>query len=162
MVSRRELVGVISDTHGYFDSSTPARFQDVSHILHAGDIGSREVYDQLLRIAPVTAVSGNVDIGQSFAGLKSQQLVELFEVRIWLVHILGNPHRLSPVIEKEIIRLEPKVVVFGHSHQPFIEQLGSVLFFNPGSAGPKRFHLPRSLGFLEITNRRVEGRIVEF
>jgi putative phosphoesterase len=161
MVSRRELVGVISDTHGHFDPSIPVWFEGVSHILHAGDIGSREAYDQLLSIAPVTAVSGNVDIGQWFSSFKSQQLVELFEVRIWLVHILGNPHRLSVTMEKEIIRIQPQVVVFGHSHQPFIERLGSVLFFNPGSAGPKRFHLPRCLGFLEIESGRVEAKITD-
>ena len=161
MVSRVEHIGVISDTHGYFDPSIPAHFKGVSHILHAGDIGSRETYDQLLSIAPVTAVSGNVDIGQWFSIFKSQQLVELFEVRIWLVHILGNPHRLSTTMEKMIAKVRPQVVVFGHSHQPFIEWLSSVLFFNPGSAGPKRFHLPRCLGLLDIENGRLQARIVD-
>ena len=161
MVSGRALVGVISDTHGYFDPLIPVWFGGVSHILHAGDIGSLEVYEQLLRIAPVIAVSGTVDLKQWSASFKPQQLVELLGVRIWLLHILGNPHRLPQYLEKKILRIQPHVVVFGHSHQPYMERIGSILFFNPGSAGPKRFHLPRCLGLLEIEGEEVRTRIID-
>ncbi len=161
MMSGQVLVGVISDTHGYFDPSIPRCFQGVSHILHAGDIGSMEVHAQLLKIAPVNAVSGNVDLGRLPESFKTQQVVELYGVRIWLVHILGNPHRLPQSVEKRILGIRPHIVVFGHSHQPLNERIGPILFFNPGSAGPKRFHLPRCLGLLEIEAGQVKTKLID-
>ena len=131
MMSRKHVVGVISDTHGLFDPEIPLCFEGVSHILHAGDVGSAEVCERLRKIAPVTAVSGNVDLGRSFHSFKPHHLVELFGLRIWLVHILGDPHQLPESLERALGRLQPQVVVFGHSHQPFAAWVGPVFFFNP-------------------------------
>ncbi len=153
-------IGVISDTHGLFDSKIPIVFAAVDHILHAGDIGDLKIYHQLQKLAPVTAVSGNVDEGCLPPGFESQCTAELYAVRIFMVHILGNPHRLKPAVRDQISRAEPDVVIFGHSHQPFRQRIGSVLFFNPGSAGPKRFSLPRSAGLLRIEDGRVEAEHV--
>jgi uncharacterized protein len=78
-----------------------------------------------------------------------------------MVHILGHPHRLKPEMEKQISRIQPGIVIFGHSHQPFVKKKGSTLFFNPGSAGPRRFSLPRCLGLLEIEKGEIHGKIID-
>lgn len=161
MVSQKRLLGVISDTHGLLESRVVALFQGVEQILHAGDIGSAAVYHGLQGIAPVTAVLGNVDCSADLPGLGLEQTVELDGVRIWMTHILGDPHRLSPLQRQQLAKQEPQVAVFGHTHQPFQERLGGILFFNPGSAGRKRFHLPRTVGFLEIEHGQIHSRIVE-
>jgi uncharacterized protein len=149
-MSRKLVIGVISDTHGLFDPRIPALFAGVSHILHAGDIGDLQVYRQLQVLAPVTAISGNVDEDLLPPAFPPQQTIELHGVRIFMVHILGNPLRLNPSLKQQITQIQPDVLIFGHSHQPFIQTIGHTLFFNPGSAGPKRFSLPRSVGILEI------------
>jgi putative phosphoesterase len=151
-------LGVISDTHGLLDAKIPALFQGVSHILHAGDVGRPSVLAGLRAIAPVTVVSGNVD--GFVAGIHPECLQEYWGVRIWMLHILGDPFRL-PANARELLKIHhPDVVVFGHSHQSFMERIDGRLFFNPGSAGPKRFSLPRSVGFLELEGGKVRGRIV--
>ena len=157
-----EKIGVISDTHNFLDPRIPSLFEGVSHILHAGDIGNLQVYQQLQRLAPVTAICGNVDEGRLPPGFESHRTIELYALRIFMVHILGNPRRLRPVMRDHISQVQPDVVIFGHSHEPFLKRIGSILFFNPGSAGPKRFSLPRSAGLLQIENGKIEARHVLF
>ena len=156
----QELIGVISDTHGQFDPKIPSVFKGVSHILHAGDIGGLRVLHQLEQIAPVTAVSGNVDEGNVPPGVDEEKTIQLLGLRIFMVHILGNPHRLARALQERINDLQPDVVVFGHSHKPLIEKHGRVLYFNPGSAGPKRFTLPRSLGLLRVHGGEPHGELI--
>jgi putative phosphoesterase len=151
-------IGVISDTHGLFDSKIPVLFAGVDHILHAGDIGNLQVYQQLQRLAPVTAICGNVDEGRLPPSFEPQRTIELYGLRIFMIHILGNPRRLKSPMRDQISQVQPEVVIFGHSHEPFLQRIGSILFFNPGSAGPKRFSLPRSAGLLQIENGKVEAR----
>jgi uncharacterized protein len=161
IMGRKQLIGVISDTHGVFDPKVPAAFKNVDHILHAGDIGNLLVYQQLQQLAPVTAIRGNIDGENSPLEFEPQRTFDLYGIRFFMVHVLGHPHRLKPEIEKQISRIQPGVVIFGHSHQPFMEKKGPILFFNPGSAGPKRFSLPRCLGLLEIEHGNVHGKITE-
>ena len=142
----QEIIGVISDTHGQFDPKISIVFKGVSHILHAGDIGELRVLRQLEKISPVTAVWGNVDEGNVPPGVDEMQTLQLGGLRIFMIHILGSPQRLTRVLKQRIDQAHPNVVVFGHSHKPLLETLGKVLYFNPGSAGPKRFSLPRSVG----------------
>ena len=156
----QDLIGIISDTHGRFDPRIPSLFNAVSHILHAGDIGDLRVLQQLERIAPVTAVSGNVDEGNVPAGVDEEKTIQLCGLRIFMIHILGNPQRLTRVLQQRIDQVQPDVVVFGHSHKPLIERHGKVLYFNPGSAGPKRFSLPRSLGLLRAQNGEPHGELI--
>ena len=144
------LIGVISDTHGQFDPKISSVFKGVSHILHAGDIGGLRVLHQLEQIAPVTAVSGNVDEGNVPPGVDAEKTLRLCGLRIFMIHILGDPQRLARRLQQRVDLVQPDVVVFGHSHKPLIEKHGRVLYFNPGSAGPKRFSLPRSLGLLRV------------
>jgi putative phosphoesterase len=147
-------LGVIADTHGLFDASLEAHFAGVDHIVHAGDIGDRSVMDRLAKIAPVTAVSGNVD-GYGRSGLPPYRLLELAGRRIALRHIVYEGGRLHPDARVLLDREHPDICIFGHTHRPLIEWLGPMLLFNPGSAGPKRFHLPRAIGLLTIEPDRV-------
>ena len=156
----QQLIGVISDTHGQFDPKIPAIFKSVSHILHAGDIGDLRVLQQLKRIASVSAVSGNVDEGCVPPGVDEEKTLELCGLRIFVIHILGNPQRLSRALQQRIEQVQPDVVVFGHSHKPLLERHGKVLYFNPGSAGPKRFSLPRSVGLLRIQQGKPHGELI--
>jgi putative phosphoesterase len=136
-------VGVISDTHGKLDPRVAAAFVGVERILHAGDIGRREVLWELQLIAPVAAVMGNVDerdmLGEELPGIAR---LEIGGVCVTLVHersdaaVAGNPC---------------DVVVFGHSHMPLVQQTDSILWVNPGSASqPRRSKIGRSVAILEI------------
>ena len=137
-------IGVISDTHNFFDSKIPKFFEGVDHILHAGDVGLPSIILQLEQIAPVTAVYGNTDSGLD---LRETEIVELGG-RKFLIHHIVDVYGPSDVFRRRFDATKPDVVVFGHTHQPFKQQIGSTLFLNPGSAGKKRFNLPRTLGIL--------------
>src|SRR5713101_1144233 len=147
-------IGVISDTHSLLRPEAIAALRGSHRILHAGDIGDPGILDRLRELAPVTAVRGNVDRGPWAAALPETELVEIEGLSIYLIHDLG---RLDLKPEAAGIR----VVVSGHSHQPKIEENNGVVFFNPGSAGPRRFSLPVSVGRLKIKAGKVEAELVE-
>ncbi len=152
MGSRLE-VGVISDTHGLLRPEAVAALAGCEVILHAGDVGGTELVEELSRIAPVLAVRGNTDGGWGRL-LPERRRLELAGVPTLLLH---DRALLGLDAAKEGIGL----VVFGHSHRPLAERRGRVLWFNPGSAGPRRFRLPVSVGRLRIENGRVEGRLLK-
>jgi len=159
MNRRRTIrIGVIADTHGLFDPAIRRHFRGVDHILHAGDIGNQSVVEQLEQIAPVTAVSGNVDNEQ--CGFSSKALIELAGCRIAIRHILYEGGKLTKDGRAFLEREQPDICVFGHSHQPKVEWFGKTLLFNPGSAGPKRFTLPRGLGILTIEGGRINPTLI--
>ncbi|MGH9586892.1 MAG: metallophosphoesterase family protein [Acidobacteriaceae bacterium] len=147
------LVGVISDTHGLLRPEVLPALAGVEHILHAGDVGDIAILDTLRAIAPVTAIRGNVDVSGAVARLPETELVELRGVSIYMLHDLGTLD-LNPVAAGI------SVVISGHSHQPMMERRKGVLYFNPGSTGPRRFTLPVSLGLLLIDQGSVEPRLV--
>lgn len=138
-------IGVISDTHGFLDRKVVELFAGVDHILHAGDIGTESVLQDLEVIAPVTAVSGNCDYG---VGGAESAVVVLGAFKFLLCHIFDVR---SPGVEMSaLVRKErPHVIVFGHTHVPCTRRWGEVLLFNPGYAGRQRFKLPRSVGILQ-------------
>jgi putative phosphoesterase len=138
-------IGVISDTHNYLDPQLPELFAGVDHILHGGDIGLPWIILRLEQIAPVTAVTGNTDVGLQFA---ETEVVEL-DLRKFLVHHIVDPHSPGDAIQRRIEREKPDVVVFGHTHKPFCKTVGGILFFNPGYAGKQRFALRRSVAILQ-------------
>ncbi len=147
------LIGVISDTHGLLRPEARIALAECEHILHAGDVGDPGILDALSGIAPVTAIRGNVDVSGACAELPETEMVKLGGVVFYLVH---SVHWLD---------LSPKaagvqVVVSGHSHKPSIDRKNGVLYINPGSAGPKRFRLPVSLGLVTVSNGEAEARIV--
>jgi putative phosphoesterase len=147
------LIGVISDTHGLLRPEALAALAGVEHILHAGDVGEFSILEKLRKIAPVTAIRGNVDVSGRCAELPATDVVELGERLFYLVH---SVHDLD---------IDPKVggvavVVSGHSHKASVEVRDGVLFFNPGSAGPRRFSLPVTVGFLTVEDG-VEASVLE-
>jgi len=147
------VLGVISDTHGLLRPEAVAALRGCVHILHAGDVGSAAVLDELRKIAPVTVVRGNVDSGAWAQEIKPSEVVEFEGVSIYMLHILAE------------LDLKPEAagfaaVLYGHSHKPASEVRNGVLFFNPGSAGPRRFKLPVTVGRLVVEGQRVSGEIV--
>jgi uncharacterized protein len=147
-------VGVISDTHGLLRPEAVSALRGADHLLHAGDIGSEDVLDALGELAPVTAVAGNVD-GFRCGNASETARVVLDGVRFFLTHILDRPHRPRPEVQAELRRHPADVVVFGHSHLPHDEVLDGIRYFNPASAGPRRFDLPVSVGMLEVRRGHV-------
>ena len=150
------LIGVISDTHGLLRPEAVAALRGADHLLHAGDIGGEEVLEELRKIAPLTAVAGNVD-GFRCGSAHETARVELGGVRFYLTHILDRPRRPRPEVQATLRREPADVVVFGHSHLPHDEVLSGVRFFNPASAGPRRFDYPVSVGVLELRRGRVSS-----
>jgi hypothetical protein len=164
-------IGVISDTHGYFDPHFPQLLHGVDEIFHAGDVGSQPVLDQLRAIAPVQAVRGNSD--SAALGLAPTVTRWFGSVGIHMLHELPEPQsalrdwaQALPLEGKpaehcrrflESFPAECRVVVFGHSHEPCAQILDGKLFFNAGSAGKKRFSLPRCCGLLEISLQGVHA-----
>jgi len=149
-------IGVISDTHGLLRPEALSALRDADHVLHGGDIGGEEVLDALRAIAPVTAVAGNVD-GFRCGDAGESARVVLDGVRFYLTHILDRPQKPRPEVQADLRRDPADVVVFGHSHLPHDEVLGGVRFFNPASAGPRRFDYPVSIGMIEVR----QGRVVD-
>ena len=148
------LIGVISDTHGLLRPEAIEALRGSEHIIHAGDVGSPEILEKLSRIAPVIAVRGNIDKAAWSRRLPETQVLELGGVSIYVLHDLAQ------------LDLKPKaagfsVVVSGHSHVPKQETRDGVLYFNPGSAGPRRFKLPVSLGRLVVEAGSVRGELVQ-
>jgi len=147
------LIGVISDTHGLLRPEAVAALRGVEHILHAGDVGDIAILDALREIAPVTAIRGNVDTTGACAELPATDVVELGGALFYLVH---SVHDLD---------INPKaagvaMVVSGHSHKASVTVKDGVVYFNPGSAGPRRFSLPVTVGFVTVEDG-VEASVKE-
>jgi len=147
------IIGVISDTHGLLRREAVKALRGADRILHAGDVGDPEILEALALIAPVTAIRGNVDTQPWARKLPGTEFVEIGGVTI---HVLHDLARLNLKPEAAGIR----VIVHGHSHQPKMEAKNGVLYFNPGSAGPRRFRLPVSAGRLEVEAGKVRAQLV--
>lgn len=136
-------IGIISDTHGLLRPEAERGLTGVGHIIHAGDIGRPEIVDALRRIAPVTAIRGNVDSGEWARDYPDTNLMRLAGKSIYVLHDLKTL--------KADAGAGFDVIVSGHSHVPKINTIGGVLYLNPGSAGPRRFKLPITFATLELT-----------
>jgi putative phosphoesterase len=148
-------IGLVSDTHGLFDPALAALFSRCAAILHAGDVVNPAVLAALEEIAPVTAVRGNNDDGPAFAHLPETALVPIGSLAALVLHDLGAREAPKPPARALIARRRPDIVVHGHSHRPGAAVVGGRLFVNPGSAGPRRFSLPRTAAVLVARGRRV-------
>ena len=147
-------VGLISDTHGLLRPEATAALRGSDFIVHAGDIGDSSILSRLSEIAPTTAVRGNNDKGEWASHIPEAKVLKVGAVLIYVVHDLTA------------LDIDPAaggfhVVVSGHSHQPAVEWRSDVLFINPGSAGPRRFKLPVSVGTLTIVQEVVTPRLVK-
>jgi hypothetical protein len=154
MTEKPLMLGVISDTHGLLRREAVAALQGCDRILHAGDVGDADVLNALRQIAPVTAVRGNVDTAPWARSLPETEVIEVGGVSIYIIH---NIDQLD--LKPEAAGFE--VVIYGHSHQPKSEEKNGVLFFNPGSAGPRRFNKPVSVGKVKILAGRVQAEILK-
>jgi putative phosphoesterase len=153
MRNSRKLIGVISDTHGLLRPEVPEIFEGVDLILHAGDIGTSEVLDQLRSVAPVVAVRGNNDTGSWASSIPETEVAEIGGARVYILHNLKELD-LSPAAAGL------DAVISGHSHRPSLERRAGVLYLNPGSAGPRRFKLPISVARLIIDGRKVNAELI--
>jgi putative phosphoesterase len=136
-------IGVVSDTHGLLRPEVLPALKDAEQILHLGDVGDPAILNTLASIAPVHAIRGNVDRSGPCSKLPETDVL-LFESHyLYLLHDLDTLH-LDPAAAKF------SVVLYGHSHQPHIETRKGILYFNPGSCGPRRFELPITLGWLTV------------
>jgi hypothetical protein len=147
------LIGVISDTHGLLRPKALAALQGSQHIIHSGDLGAPEILTALAAIASVTAIRGNIDTDAWARKLPETEVVEMGGISIYILHNLAQ------------LDLKPeaagfKVVISGHSHLAMQETRNGVLYFNPGSAGPRRFKLPVTVGRLIIEKKNVRAEIV--
>jgi hypothetical protein len=137
------VIGVISDTHGLLRPEAVAALRGVEHILHAGDVGDIAILDALREIAPVTAIRGNIDVTGACAELPPTDVVELGGKLFYLVHSVHD-FDINPVAAGVAM------VVSGHSHKVSVAVRDGVIYFNPGSAGPRRFSLPVTVGFVTV------------
>jgi putative phosphoesterase len=147
-------IGVISDTHGLLRPEAVAELRGSDFIIHAGDIDEPAILENLAELAPVTAVRGNVDRGPWAKQLPSSAVLEVGGVSIYVIHNLLE------------LDLKPEAagfaaVISGHTHVPKEENKNGVLYFNPGSAGPRRFRLPVSVGRLVVHDAKLVGEFVE-
>jgi putative phosphoesterase len=147
-------VGIISDTHGLLRPEAAERLADAHHIIHAGDIGSPEVIAGLRKIAPTTAIRGNIDRDEWARDYPDTELVKLDGRAIYVLHNLKE-------LDFDPVASGIDIIVSGHSHRPKIETIDGVLYLNPGSAGPRRFTLPIALATLELTDNGLRPRIHE-
>jgi uncharacterized protein len=145
-------IGIISDTHGLLRPEAERRLAGVDHIIHGGDIGRPEIIDALRRIAPVTAIRGNVDIDDWAVAYPETEVVRLAGKSIYVLHDLKT-------LQIDPIARGIDVVVSGHSHVPKIETADGVLYLNPGSAGRRRFGLPITLATIDVTPDGVRPEI---
>ncbi|MGH1363982.1 MAG: metallophosphoesterase family protein [Calditrichia bacterium] len=131
-------LGLISDTHGLLRPEAIDALSGVDHIIHAGDVGGENILSALRKIAPLSVVRGNTDYGDFGVSLPQTEVVEIGELLFYVVHDIAD------------LDIRPEAagfhaVVYGHSHMPLAEKRNGVWFFNPGSAGPRRFKLPITL-----------------
>jgi putative phosphoesterase len=146
-------IGVISDTHGLLRDEAVGRLQGCDLIIHAGDVGSPSILEELGRIAPLVAVRGNVDTGVWAAELPPMEYVQVEDATICVIHNIAE-------LELDPAAAGVNVVVYGHSHKPAADWKTGVLYLNPGSIGPRRFHLPVSMAYLHIQPQGITPEFV--
>ena len=146
-------IGVIADTHGLLRPEAVAALRGCERIIHAGDVGKPAVLDELRRLAPVSAIRGNVDRGTWAQALSEVETLTLGGVTL---HVLHDRSELDPAS----IPAAWRVIISGHSHKPSLEERDGVLWINPGSAGPRRFRLPVTVARLDIEGGVPRARLI--
>jgi len=149
-------IALVSDSHGLSHPALPALFRGCERILHAGDLVDPSLLEGLRALAPLAVVRGNNDVDPAFHSLPEELVLPLGELRAFLVHDLGSREHPHPRVRAALARVRPDVVVHGHSHRPGAALHAGRLYVNPGSAGPRRFSLPRTAAILGVAGRRVQ------
>jgi len=137
------LIGLISDTHGLLRPEALRALEHSDLIIHAGDVGDPQILEELRRLAPVVAVSGNIDTG-ACADLPETAVAQAGSALIYVLHDIS---KLGLKPEAAGMRM----VVSGHSHKPSQQEREGVIYVNPGSAGPRRFKLPITIARVDVT-----------
>ncbi len=152
------VIGLISDTHGLVRASVAYALEGVASILHAGDVGSRDVLIELAAIAPVQAVYGNVD-DQHMPGLEAHRWLT---IEGWRIHV-SHGHELGQPTPASVRHRYPDadILIFGHTHRALVERDANALVINPGAAGPKRFDIVPSVALLTLAPGQADVRLVE-
>ena len=151
-------VGILSDNHSDWPPHIAESLAGVDAIIHAGDIGPYKLVLDMEAIAPTTAVLGNTDGDMP---INESAVVTLDGKKFFVQHIV-DPHRLQASLRERLKRIEPDVVVFGHTHMPFCETLGGVLFLNPGSVTQPRGDYRPSMVRLTIDHDKITPKFIEF
>ena len=136
-------IGIISDTHGFFDQRLEEIFESVDEIWHAGDFGDGEVADRLAAIKPLRGVYGNIDTGDLQERFPEDLFFQIEGVDVWMTHIAGRPGRYDPRVKERLRNNPPTMLVCGHSHMLRIERdekSAGMMYVNPGAAGHHGFH----------------------
>ena len=148
------IIAVISDTHGLLRPEISSALKDVDHIIHAGDLGKREILDELSGIAPISIVRGNNDTRAWAASLPYNTAIDVAAHSLYILHDINT------------LDVDPRdtgfsAIIYGHSHQPEINHKGNVLYLNLGSIGPRRFKLPVSYAILSINDGLMVPELIE-
>ena len=151
-------VGILSDNHSDWPLHIAESLAGVDAIIHAGDIGPYRLVQDMEAIAPTTAVLGNTDGDMP---INESAVVMLDSKKFFVQHIV-DPHRLEASLRERLKRIEPDVVVFGHTHEPFCETLGGILFLNPGSVTRPRGGTQPSMVRMTIDNGKITPEFIEF
>jgi hypothetical protein len=147
-------IGILSDTHGLLRPEVAPALAGVERILHLGDVGKFSILGELEKIAPVTAIRGNVDREGPCSELPETEVVLIADRYVYMLHDLNTLH-LDPAAGRFA------AVLSGHTHVPNFYTRKGVLYLNPGSCGPRRFHLPITIGLLTVTSAgEFEAKIV--
>ena len=151
---QKTTIAVISDTHGLLRPKARAVLGSADLIIHAGDIGKAEIVQELAEIAPLYAVRGNVDSGAWADALAETLVLEIGSVRIYVIHNVK-------ALEFDLKQAGYAAVICGHSHMPVNQEKDGVLHFNPGSAGPRRFSLPISMGRITVQGNKLDAELID-
>jgi putative phosphoesterase len=154
MQTQRACIGVISDTHGFLHPAVPELFQPVARIIHAGDIGTPEILEALGRIAPVTAVRGNMDYGNWASALPPMEIVTIEGLRLCVLH------------DRTRLQIDPRraqihAVISGHTHHPHLTTENGIQFINPGSASHPRHRQSATVVMLDVVDGSFSSRLIE-
>jgi putative phosphoesterase len=154
MPAMSKMIGLISDTHGLIRPEALNALRGSDFIIHAGDIGRPDVLGHLMALAPVFAVRGNIDAGAWAASLPDTEDLTIGGRRVHVLHALTD------------LAINPEMngiaaIIYGHTHQPMIEEKGGVLYVNPGSAGPRRFRLTVTVGNLQVVDGKLKAAIID-
>lgn len=152
-------IGLISDTHGRLRPEVLTHFEGVHLILHAGDVGSADILTALEAVAPVHAVYGNTD-GFALRGRLRAEVSLRLEGRV-LVLVHGDAFGSPTPAKLQAAWPDADIIVFGHTHRPTLETLGTALVINPGAAGPARFNLRPSIAILELGSGPPAARVID-
>ena len=148
------LIGVISDTHGHLPAGVQKAFEKVDLIIHAGDVGDEKVLKELSQMAPIVAVSGNMDSEKWASNLPTSECIEIGPTVVYVVHI---PNRIEVAPGDS----EFKAIITGHTHRPDVYERNGITFLNPGSASYPKFGHPASVALLKLQRDALNVRLIE-